>query len=100
MQHPNRQVGFYLMVPGLSTYASLLTYFIYALLKSCIYGPLTEGVIVFLSASAILIIPISLVLMVWGNKYVPLFKNRFFAFFLYLPIPVTVLGCSIYKLFI
>ena len=52
---------------------------------------LEEGEIIFLSASAILLIPISLILIMLGNNYISLFKKKRHIFLLYVPVVVTLL---------
>ncbi|MEK9657825.1 MAG: hypothetical protein VW378_05590 [bacterium] len=93
----NRHVGFYLLVPSISTYLFCMSHFIYTCLGPFWGCVISEGHVIFSVASAITFIPISIVVILTGNTYAPLFKRSIWTcFLLYCPIPI----CLCWSIFI
>jgi len=81
----SREVGFYLMVPGICIYLSLLCLVSYYPVTGAINGTLLSDDAIFYSFLFLLFYPMSLLLMRWGNVGLRIFSFKWVAAFSVLP---------------
>jgi len=81
----SREVGFYLMVPGMCIYLSLLCLVYYFPVMDAMQGTLLSDTAIFYSFLFLVFYPISLLLMRWGNVGLRIFSFKWVAALSVLP---------------
>lgn len=86
----NRQIGFYLLTPGLSIYILCLFQLLYVSYNKFKQIEITEPMFILTIACLFIFLPLALYVIKIGNYYAPLFKTK--KQFWSLLIPVFVLS--------